>query len=157
MKTIRKGMSLLFKTILLALLIAMLTPPLCFAWRAAQPMELPGFKGLTYQQFTEWRVMSCKKYLADSKENEANCTVVRHVIADLYATNIAAILMWIEKPELFRYVTLYNFFPAMWSMFESLTWSTNTSESGTMQFFGQVPTPEEFESLKLEHQLSAVQ
>jgi hypothetical protein len=42
-------------------------------------------------------------------------------------------------------------------MFESLTWSTNTSESGTMQFFGQAPTPHEFEVLKLEHQLSAIQ
>jgi hypothetical protein len=157
MKTICKGFALLFKTILLVLLVAILTPILYFTWRAARPMELTQFNGLTYQQFTAWRVMSCKKYLADSKENEANCTVVRHVAADLYATNIAAILIWIEKPELFKYVTPYNFFPAMWSMFESLTWSTNTSESGTMQFFGQVPTPEEFESLKLEHQLSAVQ
>jgi hypothetical protein len=156
MKTIRQGIALLFKTILLALLVAVLTPILYFAWRAAQPMELPEFKGLTYYQFTEWRVMSCKTYLADSKQDEANCTVARHVAADLYATNIAALLIWIEKPELFSYVTTYNFFPTMWGMFESLTWSTNTSESGTMQFFGRVPTPKEFDAMKREYQLSAV-
>jgi hypothetical protein len=55
MKTIRKGIALLFKITLLAILIAILTPTLYFAWRATQPMELAEFKGLTYYQFLEWR------------------------------------------------------------------------------------------------------
>jgi hypothetical protein len=55
MKTIRKGFALLLKITLLALLVAVLTPILYFTWRAAQPMELPEFKGLTYYQFLEWR------------------------------------------------------------------------------------------------------
>jgi len=55
MKTIRKGIAQLFKTILLALLAVILVPILYFAWRTGQPMELPEFKGLTYYQFLEWR------------------------------------------------------------------------------------------------------
>jgi hypothetical protein len=156
MKIIRQGIALLFKTVLLALLIAILIPPLYFAWRASHPMELPQFKGLTYAQFTEWRVISCKKYLTTSKEEEANCTIVRHVAADLYATNIAALLIWVEKPELFKYVTPYNFLPTMWGMFESLTWEINRSESGTLRFFGSIPTPEEFEAMKLELSANAI-
>jgi len=156
MKIIRKGIALLFKTILLALLVAMLTPPIYFAWRASRPMEQSDFKGLTYAQFTEWRVMSCKKYLTTSKEEEANCTIVRHVAADLYATSIAALLIWIEKPEFFRYVTPYNFLPTMWSMFESLAWNINRSESGTLRFFGSIPTSEEFKAMKLEQSASAI-
>jgi len=53
MNTLRKGFTLLFKTILPALLVAVLIPIEYFAWRAGQPMELPEFKGLTYYQFLE--------------------------------------------------------------------------------------------------------
>jgi len=151
MKTIRKGMSLLFKTILLALLIAVLTPILYFAWRAAQPMELPEFKGLTYTQFTEWRVMSCKKYLDPS-----GCSIPGHIAADLFAAGIASTFLVIENPQMFEFVTPYNFLPTTWSMFEGITWSMNTSEAGTLKFFGSIPTPEEFETLKSEHEISAI-
>jgi nitrogen fixation/metabolism regulation signal transduction histidine kinase len=40
MKTIRKGFALLFKTTLLTLLVAVLTPILYFACRAAQPIHV---------------------------------------------------------------------------------------------------------------------
>ena len=51
MKTIRKGLSLLFKTTLLALLIAALTPILYFTWRMGKPLPQPEFKGLSYYQY----------------------------------------------------------------------------------------------------------
>ncbi len=43
MKTIRKGFALLFKTILITLLVAMLTPILYFAWRMGKPLPQPEF------------------------------------------------------------------------------------------------------------------
>ena len=60
MKTIRKGIALLFKTFLLTLLIAVLTPIPYFAWHMGQQLTQPEFKGLTYYQFAEWRTMKYK-------------------------------------------------------------------------------------------------
>ena len=62
MKTIRRGFALLFKITLLALLVAVLTPILYFAWQMGKPLTQPEFKGLSYYQFTEWRVISCEEY-----------------------------------------------------------------------------------------------
>ena len=64
MKTIRKGFALLFKTTLLALLVAVLTPTLYFAWQMGKPLPQPEFKGLTYYQFFEWRKMATEDAIA---------------------------------------------------------------------------------------------
>jgi len=64
MKTICKGMTLLFKSILFTLLVALLFPLLYFAWRASQPLPQPEFKGLTYYQFTQWRKLKHEESIA---------------------------------------------------------------------------------------------
>ncbi len=62
MNTLRRGFALLFKTVLLALLAAILTPVLYFARRAGQPMDLPQLKGMSYYQFLEMHKI-CEDYL----------------------------------------------------------------------------------------------
>ena len=157
MKTIRKGFALLFKITLLALLVAMLTPILYFAWQMGKPMSQPEFKGLTYYQFAEWRKISCKEYNARLQKEMLYCEPWRYVALDFYGTIVPSIFLVIERPEMFEYVTIYNILPTTWSMFQSLTWHMNNSEVGCLKYFGRVPTPEEFETLKMEHQLSVVQ
>ena len=154
MKTIRKGFALLFKTTLLALLIATLTPITYFAWQMGQPMSQPEFKGLTYYQFTEWRVILCEESNL-RLQKELSCEPWKYFAFDLYETIVPSILLMIERPEVFEYVTLSNLLPTMWSMFQSLTWHMNNSEVGSLRHH-RIPTPEEFEALKLEHQVSVV-
>ena len=155
MKIIRKGFALLFKITLLALLIALLTPILYFAWQMGKPLSQPEFKGLTYYQFMEWRRISCEEYNV-RLQKDMSCKQWRYVALDFYGTIVPSVFMMIEKPELFEYVDIYNFLPTTWGMFQSLTWHMNNSEVGCLQYFGRVPTPEEFEALKLERQRSAV-
>ena len=155
MKTICKGIALLFKTTLLALLVAALTPILYFAWRMGRPLTQPEFKGLTYYQFTEWRALSCQEYNVRFQK-DMPCKQWRYVTADLFGTAAPAAFLFIESPEMFVSVTPTNVFPSLWSLFESLTWHINKSEVGHLQYFGHVPTPEEFKTMKLERELSSL-
>jgi hypothetical protein len=72
MKIIRKGMTLLFKSTLLALLVTVLFPPLYFAWRAAEPLPQAEFKGLSYYQFTQWRKMKHEESIAKYEASHPN-------------------------------------------------------------------------------------
>ena len=177
MKIIRKGFALLFKTILLALLIVMLTPVLYFAWRAAQPMQLPEFKGLTYYQFMEWRSMAQNeleiKYQASHPQvnvkmgvcDESNRVVTFLVTPQqsLWYTfwswrddrNRLAMLES-DYPVANEPVTWVNFMPSWWYSYEglvlSLTQYTPQTSVAYCRLQPNIPTPEEFEVMKLEHQ-----
>jgi len=61
-----------FKTILLALIVAIITPTVWLAWRANQPMDMPEFKGLTYFQYMEWRKMSHQNLIAKYNASHPN-------------------------------------------------------------------------------------
>ena len=182
MKTIRKGVSLLFKITLLALLVAMLTPILYFAWRAGQPMELTEFKGLTYYQFMEWRSIAQNKFEVkyqashpDTKVKVGMCDTTNRVITftisvqqSLWYTfwswhddrNRLAMLES-NYPTSNEPVTWSNFMSSWWHSYEglilSLTQYTPHTSVAYCRLQPNIPTPEEFEALKLENQLSAVQ
>jgi hypothetical protein len=178
MKTIRKGFALLFKTTLLALLIAVLIPTLYFAWRMGKPLPQPEFKGLSYYQYFEWRKMATEDAIAKYIVSHPNYeyTGIGNPMTACYSGDIAGAYLLLP-PQSFSYtlaalagkmadelhplptgVTLLNFMPKWWDTFEYLFWYNEIRLDG----FGSlvefcrirpsIPTPEEFETMKLEHQ-----
>jgi len=181
MKTIRKGMSLLFKTILLALLIAVLTPIPYFAWHMGQPLTQPEFKGLTYYQFAEWRTIKYKesivKYEASHPHVEytgigdrmtaCNPSLIEHTFLPFQAFTYTLAALRGMKPDpmhaLPENVTIVNFLPKWWDTMEYIFWYNTVHASnfgGSLveycRFQPNIPTPEEFEALKLEPEISAI-
>ena len=180
MKTILAGFALLFKTTLLALFFATLAPIVYFAWRAAQPMELPEFKGLTYYQFLEWRSIAQNelevKYQASHPQAEVmvgvcdeSNRVVTFLITPLQSVwytlwswrddrNRQAMLE-ANYPVINEPVTLVNFMPSWWHTYEGLVLSLTKYTPQTSVVYCRlspnIPTPEEFETMKLEHQIIA--
>jgi hypothetical protein len=55
-----KTFAMLFKTVILLIVLALITPFAYFAYRSVQPMTLPEFHGLTYIQVVQWRTMAYK-------------------------------------------------------------------------------------------------
>jgi hypothetical protein len=57
--------------------------------------------------------------------------------------------------------TLLTFFPSWWTTYEKFIWSlaeyTPHTSLAECRIQPNIPTPEEFEALKMEHQLSVVQ
>ena len=183
MKTIRKGFALLFKTTLLALLIAVLTPILYFAWRMGKPLPQPEFKGLSYYQYFEWRKMATEDAIAKYIVSHPNYeyTGIGNPMTACYSGDVLGAYLLLP-PQAFSYtlaalagkmpdelhslptgVTLLNFMPKWWDTFEYLfgitkfTWTVSAVSSQICRIQPNIPTPEEFEAMKLEHQLSAVQ
>jgi len=183
MKTIRKGLSLLFKTILLALLIAVLAPIPYFAWRMGKPLPQPEFKGLSYYQFFEWRKIAHEDAIAKYMDSHPDyaytgigtpmtaCYWTNPVITFLvvplqsFSYTLAAIAgrMPDELHPLPTGVTLSNFASKWWDTFEYLFWynQIHLNSFGSLvamcNIQPNIPTPDELEVMKLEHQLSAVQ
>jgi len=182
MKTIRKGFALLFKITLLALLIALLTPILYFAWQMGKPLSQPEFKELTYYEYMAWRKMAAEdaiaKYMASHPTYEytgigapLTACYSAHVVggyiflpAQAFTYALAALngVKPYEKHPLPTDVTLINFVSKWWDTFEHLFWYNQIylDSFGSLvvmcRLQPDIPTPEEFEALKMEHQLSAV-
>jgi hypothetical protein len=183
MKTIRKGLSLLFKTILLALLIAALTPILYFAWRMGKPLPQPEFKGLTYYQYMSWRKMAAEdaiaKYVAAHPGYEY--TGIGEPLTACYSGHFS-IMSFFGPAQAFSYtlaalagktpdklhplptgVTLLNFMPKWWDTFEYLLWynEIHLDSFGSLVEFCRIqpniPTPAEFQTLKLKREADATQ
>jgi hypothetical protein len=182
MKTIRKGFALLFKTILITLLVAMLTPILYFAWRMGKPLPQPEFKGLSYYQYFEWRKMATEdaisKYMASHPNYEY--TGIGDQMTTCYSGDLIGAYLLLP-PQSFSYtlaalngvlpyelhplptgVTLLNFMPKWWDTFEYLLWYNQIHLDSFGSFVAicriqpNIPTPEEFETMKLEYQLSTI-
>jgi len=181
MKTIRKGMTLLFKSILLVLLFAVLIPPLYFAWRAKEPLPQPEFKGLNYYQFTEWRKIKHEESIVQYEASHPNveytgigdrmtaCDSSWLEFAVLSSQSFTFTLAALNgvKPDaqhaLPENVNLTNFLPKWWNTAEYLLWFNTVHASnfgGSLveycKFQPNVPTPEEFEALKQEQRINAV-
>jgi hypothetical protein len=181
MKIIRKGIALLFKTILLALLVAMLTPPIYFAWRAFHPMELPQFQGLTYYQFLEWRKMAHgdfeMKYQAAHPEANVKaglCERGNRIVTfsvGVWQSWWYTFLSWRDErnrlamleadyPVYEEPVSSAAFLPAWWLTYEKLVLSLAEYHPHTSlaecRLQPDIPTPEEFEAMKLERSASAI-
>jgi hypothetical protein len=184
MKTIRKGFALLFKTTLLTLLVAVLTPILYFACRAAQPLPQPEFKGLSYYQFTEWRKIKHEESIAKYEASHPNVeytgigdrmtacyrgeVLIERTFYPFQAFTYTFAALNGAKPDpihpLPENVTIANFLPKWWDTIAHLfCYNTVHAQNfgGSLvefcRFQPNIPTPKEFEDLKLKHQLSAVQ
>ncbi len=180
MKTIRKGIALLFKTTLLALLI----PALYFIWQMGRPLPQPEFKGLTYYQFTAWRKIKHEESIAKYEASHPNVEyagignrmtachggeiVIERALLPFQSFTYTLAALHGAQPDpihaLPTGVTLLNFIPKWWDTLEYLFWY-NTVHA---QNFGgslveycriqpNIPTPAEFQALKLERQRSAAQ
>ena len=178
MKIIRKGFALLFKTILLALLTAVLTPILYFAWRMGKPLPQPEFKGLSYYQFMEWRKMATEdvitKYMVSHPDfkysgvGDPMTACYSGVVfggyiflpAQAFSYTVASLagVMPDELHGLPIGVTIWNFVLRWWDTFEFLFWYNEIylDSFGSLVAYCRIqpniPTPEEFKSMKLEHQ-----
>jgi hypothetical protein len=183
MKTIRKGFALLFKTTLLALLVAVLTPIPYFAWQMGKPLPQPEFRKLTYYQFLEWRKMATEDAIAKYMVSHPNFeyTGIGEPMTACYSAHVFGGYVFLpvqafsyafaafngvkpdEKHPLPTGVTLLNFMPKWWDTFEYLFWynQIHLDSFGSLvamcRLQPNIPTPEEFETMKLEHQFSAVQ
>jgi hypothetical protein len=182
MNIFRKVFALLSKTILLTLLVVLLTPILYFAWRAGQPMELAEFKGLTYYQFLEWRSIAHNdlemKFQASHPEVKVKigvCDNTNRVIT--FSVTVEQSLwytFWSWRDDRNRLAMLdanypvtnepvnwLNFMSSWWQSYEKLILSlaqyTPHTSVSYCRLQPNIPTPEEFEAMKLGHQLSAVQ
>jgi len=180
MKTIRKGFALLSKITLLALLIALLTPIPYFAWRMGQPLPQPEFKGLTYYQFVEWRNMLHEENIVKYETSHPNVEykgIGGHRFCDdslfertfypfqAFTYTLAALHGVRPDPlhALPENVTVINFLPKWWDTIEYLFWYNTVHASnfgGSLveycRFQPNIPTPEEFESLKSKYEASAI-
>ena len=182
MKIIRKGFTLLFKTILLALLTAVLTPILYFAWRMGKPLPQPEFKGLSYYQFMEWRKMATEDVIAKYMVSHPNFKYsgVGEPITACYSGHVL-ITSFIGPLQSFSYtvaslagvmpdelhplpsgVTLLNFMFKWWNTFEYLFWynEIHLDSFGSLVAYCRIqpniPTPEEFEAMKMGQPIIAI-
>jgi hypothetical protein len=181
MKTIRKGISLLFKTVLLLLLVAVLTSILYFAWRASQPLPQPEFKGLNYYQFTQWRKIKYEESIARYEASHPNVeytgigdrmtacdsSLIEYTFLPFQAFTYTFAALNGAKPDsahaLPENVTIINFLPGWWDTITYLFWY-NTAHAqnfgGSLveycKFRPDIPTPEELEAMKLEHSLGVL-
>ena len=180
MKTILAGFALLFKTTLLALFFATLAPIVYFAWRAAQPMELPEFKGLTYYQFLEWRSIAHNelevKYQASHPQAEVKmgrCDNTNRLIT--FSVTVEQSLWYtfwswqddrnrlaMQKanyPVIDEVITWVNFMPSWLHTYEglvlSLTQYTPQTSLAECRLQPNIPTPEVFEAMRSEHLISS--
>jgi hypothetical protein len=144
MKQIFKMLS---KLITLAILMAIITPVLYFAWRMGKPLSQPEFNGLTYYQFVNWRVMECEKHQSLHPNVDCRSAFVK---GDIVATTVPLGLVLIEHSTIRQPITVFNFLPVMWDTAEYLFWFRNFKTS-LLQGFGDVPTPEQLEAMKNNH------
>lgn len=182
MKTIRKGIALLFKTTLLILIAATLTPILYFAWQMDKPLSQPEFKGLSYYQYFEWRKIATEdaivKYMALHPNFEY--TGIGSPMTACYSVDVfggyiflpiqafsydVAALNGVEPYDqhpLPTNVTPLNFVQKWWDTFEYLFWYNQIyldsfgSLAAYCRLQPNIPTPEEFEAWKMQYQLSAI-
>ncbi len=181
-KTIRKGFTFLVRIIIFVLITALLVPILYFTWRAGQPMELPEFHELTYYQFMEWRSIAHSdleaKYQATYPEVKVKVGVCENtdrvmtfsvgVLQSWWYTFLSwrddqnrVAMLQENYPVANKVVVWSNFMPSWWLTYEKLILSLAQYTPHTSVAYCRlqlnVPTPEDFEVWKLEHQLSAVQ
>ena len=178
MNTIHKGFALL----LFALLIAVLIPIPYFAWHMEKPLPQPEFKGLTYYQYFAWRRMatedSIAKYMASHPDYEYSG--IGTPMTACYSAHVFGAYLLLP-PQSFSYtlaalagktpdelhplptdVTIENFMPRWWDTFEYLLWynQIHLDSFGSLvvmcRIQPNIPTPKEFEALKLEHQTNAL-
>lgn len=182
-KNIRKGFTLLFKTTLLLLLVAVLIPISYFAWQMAKPLSQPEFNGLTYYQFMKWRKMASEDVITNYVMSHPGFeyTGVGEPITACYAGHVLGAYLLLPVQS-FSYtvaalagkrsddlhplptsVKVWNFMPKWWSTFEYLFWYNQiqlNSFNSLVEYCRiqpNIPTPEEFEVMKLVHQINSIQ
>ena len=176
----KKFLRTLLKSILLALLATILIPVIYFSWRAGQPMELSEYNGLTYYQYIEWRKMayedSVTKYQIDHPEKVIerpwSCIGAELLIQNTTSWYVSGVILFAQgHPEISRTwtaeelgmipghdITWYNYLPELWRAREHLIWSNAKHApqlpSPYCRIQPNVPTLEEFQTIKFERELS---
>jgi hypothetical protein len=176
MKTIFKFTGGLIKIALIGLLIALVTPPIYFfGFRANEPLPQKEFKGLSYNQYVEWRAIAMHdRGIAYDAKNPNSKVLSLDACSDVHTT----IYMAYTMPQAFFYtlaalrgakptalyplptnVTFSNFLPKWWDAFEYLLWENDLEYDGIWapaSFNGpcyldpsvKVPTPAELDAIK---------
>jgi hypothetical protein len=121
----------------LLILIVVLAPPIYFAWRAGQPMELPEFGGKTFYQVLEerqqeyavheeqWRLTHNGTYPLHSK-NMCFITEAVFVLGVVKPMMDYGLILHINHPDepYYRlplnvhYIGIADYLPASWTLFE---------------------------------------
>lgn len=131
-------------TILVFVVISL--PTSYFLWRANQPMTMAEYNGLSYNEFTEWRMMICEQNLEKSGAKECPPSIVV-VGFDAVVTVIPFVIALKDYPELLAAIPPAEFLPGVWDWFESNTWLAN--DYALHKAGLQVPTPEQFAEMQV--------
>ena len=127
----------LFRTVVLVILIVVLAPPIYFAWRAGQPMELPEFGGKTFYQILadryrtysaheeRWRLTHQGQYPLHSK-NMCFIEEAVFVLVEVKPMMDYGLILHIKHPNEpyyrlpanVQYHSLLDYLPASWTLFE---------------------------------------
>jgi hypothetical protein len=131
----------------IVLVIVVIVPASYYVWRAHQPLSMPEYNGLTYNQFTEWRMMICEKNMELMEKKECPPRYA-HVVMDILATGIPfVILAGNNNLEVITSIPPAEFLPRLWDSFESNMWLLNKQWLRSVR--AQVPSPEQFAEMQL--------
>ncbi|MGD0611555.1 MAG: hypothetical protein ABSB41_08560 [Anaerolineales bacterium] len=127
----------LFRTAVLVILIVVLAPPIYFAWRAGQPMELPQFGGKTFYQIqaerqeeysvneAQWQLMHHGEYPMHSKGMCYRMEIGFILVVVKPMMDYGLILHikhpnepYYHLPANVHYHSLLDYLPASWTLFE---------------------------------------
>lgn len=151
-KIIFRLLATLLKITLGLLALALLLPILYFSWRYTQPMELPGFNGLTYIQYFEWRNIRYQEQYElfkvshpDTEIKNPNSCIQADLLMDNFVVwPLAAVDLTKDGKSPWKLSNL-------WLQRETLLWKAALDApygSEFCRFYPDVPSPEEFQSMK---------
>jgi len=165
----------LFQIVTAAVLLVLIAPIIYFAWRMGQPLPQPEFKGLTYYQFVEWRKMAYEERAIQYQTSHPakkvdpgmcnrNVQILTIALLPLQSFGYTIASLNGAKPRasypLPEDVTIVNFVPKWWDTFEYLFWYNTIRLNGLRNDLVEycrvqsaIPTPEEFETMKREHEV----
>jgi hypothetical protein len=146
-------MKIISTTILVLLLVTIVVPVGYLAWRADQPMELPQFKGYTYDQYLNWRKDALHQMAVKYQTAHPNAKMgggidacfnvdtagdlgLKLPLAGFYtlAGIFPSLQNNIQKSDrqfVPKDVTLLTFLPNWWQIFESFVWDSASHAPAT--------------------------
>ena len=160
-----KIFSLFFKTAILLVIGAVLYPIVYFGWHLTQPMNPPGFKGLTFIQFIQWRTAFLKNQAVKYQHMGYTITHGLNQCEDMDLTFNALEIPFSALPVLMidmsdGWPNLLHFPQDWWKSYEDWTWSGAMSQEHNLPNVAfcnvrldDIPTPAQLQSMQNAQQI----
>jgi len=163
----------LVKLVLLVLLVTLVVPVGYLAWRADQPMALPQFKGLTYNQYLAWRKDAYHQMAVEYKASHLNAKMgggldmcytvdtagdlgLKLPLAGFYTLagdypNLVKYVTPEDRKDIPKDVTLSTFLPDWWQIYETFVLDSAQYAPETFVSYCRlqpnIPTPKQLQAL----------